>query len=174
MLFIHAVPTQFQHLSTLPKPKVRKSLLNVKDGTSVNCYVPLMSFVKLDSALPKQHMKKFYLVKLQLSSTQCVAKNCTFHKLNPVLKAEWFGKRRLIGLLRWILHATFLKDNIQRQYNVLCTTMMEVALSSMPNLLFYSLPTLSPLPYCLLPWFSLRKMGVTPPQGEHTVKDLYS
>ncbi|KAK7891906.1 hypothetical protein WMY93_023869 [Mugilogobius chulae] len=81
---------------------------------------------------------------------------------------------RLIGLSRRILDAMLLKNNIQLTHDTLCTLMMEVAaiINARPLVPVSNDPE---APSILSPAMILtQKVGVAPPPGQFTNKDLYS
>ncbi|KAK7892056.1 hypothetical protein WMY93_024019 [Mugilogobius chulae] len=81
---------------------------------------------------------------------------------------------RLIGLSRRILDAMLLKNNIQLTHDTLCTLMMEVAaiINARPLVPVSNDPE---APSILSPAMILtQKVGIAPPQGQFTNKDLYS
>lgn len=80
---------------------------------------------------------------------------------------------RLIGLSRRILDAILFKETIQLTHDVLCTLMWEVAAINARPLVPVSNDPESPSILC--PAMILtQKVGVPPPQGQFTNKDLYS
>ncbi|XP_054867909.1 uncharacterized protein LOC129347292 [Amphiprion ocellaris] len=100
--------------------------------------------------------------------------NCEW-VFNPPHASHMGGSwERLIGLSRCILDAILLKDNIQLTHDVLCTLMMEVSaiINARP---LVPVPNNPDSPSILCPAMILtQKVGVPPPQGEFTNKDLYS
>lgn len=100
--------------------------------------------------------------------------NCSW-VFNPPHASHMGGSwERLIGLSRRILDAILLKDNIQLTHDVLCTLMMEAAavINARPLVPVSNDPE---SPSILSPTMILtQKVGVSPPQGEFTSKDLYT
>ncbi len=94
---------------------------------------------------------------------------------NPPHASHMGGSwERMIGLSRRILDAILLRENIQLTHDVLCTLMMEVtAIMNARPLIPVSTDPESP--FILSPAMILtQKVGVSPPHGDFTDKDLLS
>ncbi|XP_034016983.1 uncharacterized protein LOC117502080 [Thalassophryne amazonica] len=100
--------------------------------------------------------------------------NCSW-VFNPPHASHMGGSwERLIGLSRRILDGILLKQNVQLTHDVLCTLMMEVVavINARPLVPVSADPE---SPSILSPAMILtQKVGVSPPRGEFTKKDLYS
>ncbi|XP_030209647.1 uncharacterized protein LOC115541880 [Gadus morhua] len=94
---------------------------------------------------------------------------------NPPHASHMGGSwERMIGLSRRILDAILLQENIQLTHDVLCTLMMEVSaiINARP---LVPVSTDPESPFILSPAMILtQKIGVTPPHGDFTDKDLLS